>query len=247
MEGTKDMTSPFEAAGFTTYRLPQIPQAQAPQTNPAATAPVAQPAAAPAPSVSVPSAPLNNTEADTFTPSAPIDRDALKEEIRQEIINEMKTQQELENKAKAAEEKKKNKLGPIKRLKRFIGNIKKAFVTAGEYVAGFFRGTVKGGIIGGAVGGAVYGVGSILKDPAKLTQTPVVGKLFRGTKLVTNADTIKNSFVTKLLSNKTTAIAAGGVVLAIGLIGAMWNASIRANEKRALIEHKYESTPTIRK
>lgn len=231
------MTSPFETAGFTTYRLPQA----------APSAPVSQTAPAAAPSVSVPNASLNNTPADTFTPNVAIDRDALKEELRQEILNEMKTQQELENKAKAAEEKKKNKLGPIKRFKRFIGNVQKAFVTAGEYIAGFFRGTVKGGIAGGILGGGIYAAGKVLEDPAKLTQTPVAGKLFRNLKIVSNPETLDKSIIAKLLKNKATAIAVGGAALAIGLAGALWNSSIRANEKRALIEHKYESAPVLRK
>lgn len=236
------MTSPFETAGFTTYRLPQAQQISTPKTNQTITTPVTQPAA-----VLVSSAPLNNAQADTFTSNASIDKDALKEELRQEIINEMKTQQELENKEKAAKEKKKKKLGPIKKLKRFIGNVKKVFVTAGEYIKGFFGGTVKGGIAGSAIGGAVYGAGKILNNPAALTQTPVVGKLFRNLKIVSNPEILDKSIVAKLLKNKNTAFITGGVILAGTLIGSLWKASLSANEKRALIEHKYEDIPTIRK
>ena len=232
------MTSPFETAGFTTFRLPQAVQG-AETTQPAATNPVVQTA----PSVTVP----ENTSSDSFTSNAAIDRDALKDELRQEIINEMKTQQELDAKQKADEEKKKNKLGPIKRLKRFIGNVKKGVVTAGEYTKGFFKGTLQGGIAGGVLGGAIYATGKVLKDPAVLVQTPVVGKLFRNLKIVSNPEILDKSILAKVLKSKTTAIAAGGVALAIGLISALWKASINANEKRDLIEHKYESTPTIRK
>ena len=82
---------------------------------------------------------------------------------------------------------------------------------------------------------------------AKLTQTPVAGKLFRNLKIVSNPETLDKSIIAKLLKNKATAIAVGGAALAIGLAGALWNSSIRANEKRALIEHKYESTPVLRK
>lgn len=233
------MASPFETAGFTTYRLPQAVQ-NAQTAQPAATNPVVQTTTA----VTVPE---NTPSNDTFTSNSTIDRDALKDELRQEIINEMKTQQELDAKQKAAEEKKKNKLGPIKRFKRFIGNVKKGVVTAGEYTKGFFKGTVNGGIVGGIIGGAVYGVGKILKDPAKLVQTPVIGKLFRNLKIVSNPENLDKSILAKVFKSKTTAIVAGGVALAIGLISALWKASINANEKRALIEHKYESTPTIRK
>lgn len=236
------MTSPFEKAGFTTYRLPQAAQTPNFVAHPAATAPAAQPAQAPA----APSAP-SVTQPDTFTPS--VNRDELKEELRKEIIDEMKAQQELDAKAKAAEEKKKNKLGPIKRFKRFIGNVKKTFVTAGEYIKGFFKGTFKGGVAGGIIGGGIYAVGhsKLVQDPASLVNTPVVGKLLRDTKLVTNADKIKTSIPAKLLSNKNTAIVVGGVILAGVLIKSLWNASLNANEKRALIEHRYESTPTVRK
>lgn len=229
------MTSPFEKAGFTTYRLPQAAQ-QAFAANPYGTSPVSQPAAAP-------SAPST----DTYTPNSTIDKDALKEELRQEIINEMKAEQELENKAKAAEEKKKNKLGPIKRFKRFIGNVKKAVVTAGEYTKGFFKGILTGGIAGGAVGGSIFALGKVAKDPASLINVPVAGKLLRDTKLVVNADKIAASLPAKILANKKTAIIAGGVVLAIGLISSLWKASLNANEKRALIEHRYENTPVTRK
>lgn len=236
------MTSPFEKAGFTTYRLPQAAQTPTFVANPATTASVTQPAQ----TTTTPSVPAV-APSDTFTPS--INRDELKEELRKEILDEMKTQQELEAKAKAAEEKKKNKLGPIKRFKRFIGNVKKAFVTLGEYTKGFFKGLFNGGVVGGVVGGGIYAIGNskFLKDPAALTNTPLIGKLFRGSAIVNNADTIKNSFATKLLSNKKTAIIAGGVILAGALISSLWKASLNANEKRALIEHRYESTPVTRK
>ena len=240
------MTSPFEQAGFTTFRLPQAAQTPAFVANPAATTPVSQPAAAPSAAPTAPAAP-QVTPSDTFTPS--VNTDELKAELRKEIMDEMKAQQELEAKAKAAEEKKKNKLGPINRFKRFIGNVKKAFVTAGEYIKGFFKGVFKGGVAGGVVGGGIFAVGNskLLKDPASLVNTPVVGKFLRETKLVTNADNIKNSIPAKILSNKKTAMIAGGVILAATLISSLWKASLNANEKRALIEHKYESTPTIRK
>ncbi len=235
------MTSPFEQAGFTTYRLPQAAQAPTFVANPAATAPAAQPAAP-----AIPAAP-QVTPSDTFTPN--INKDELKEELRKEILDEMKAEKELEEKEKAAEEKKKNKLGPIKRFKRFIGNVKKLGVTIGEYTKGFFKGAFKGGVIGGAVGGGIYALGKskLLNNPETLVNTPVIGKLFRGAKFVSDPSVITNAIPTKILKNKATAIAVGGTILAATLIRALWKASLNANEKKALIEHKYESTPTIRK
>lgn len=239
------MSSPFEAAGFTTYRLPQSVQD-------ARTTMVTTPQVPQQPAVQTPSAatvPVNTPSGDVYTPAPAINRDDLKEEIRKEIIEEMRTQQELENKEKAAKEKKKNKLGPIKRLKRFIGNVKKGVVTAGEYSKGFFKGTVKGSMAGGILGGGIYALGksTLLNNPQELVNTPIIGKAFRNLKIVSNPEILDKSIVAKLLKNKTTAIVVAGVAFAAAMIGALWNASISANEKRALIEHKYESTPVTRK
>lgn len=172
-----------------------------------------------------PSAPPVQTvqhSSDTFTSTETVNRNDLKEELRKEILEEIKK----ENQAEKNKEKKEDKPGFIKGLKRFIGNVGKVFVTAGEYIKGLLKGVVKGGITGGALFGTLYGFGkSKLFDNTKLLQKPIMHKLLKG---------------------KYTAPIVGGAALAIGVIGNLWNASVKANEKRALIEHKWEKTPVIR-
>lgn len=53
---------------------------------------------------------------------------------------------------------KKVKKGPIKALKGFIGNVKKFFASASEYVKGGFKGIVTGA----ALGSVIYTAGSII-------------------------------------------------------------------------------------
>lgn len=59
----------------------------------------------------------------------------------------------------------KKKKGPIKAVKEFIGNIKKFFSTAGEYV----KGTAKGVVTGAALGSVIYTVGDIANKARKKT------------------------------------------------------------------------------
>lgn len=205
------MTSVFENAGFVPYKAPQT--TEKPKTDvqqqPAAAKPVTP-------------ADITKPSNDTFALSEPIDKNKLKEELRAEILEEIKQ----ENLAKEAEKEKENKPGPVKGFKRFIGNIKKLGTTIAEYTKGLFKGVFKGGIIGGALFGTLYGFGkSKLFDNTKLLQKPIAKKMLKG---------------------KYTAPIVGGIVLAANIIGSLWNASIKANEKRALIEHKWENTPVVR-
>lgn len=57
----------------------------------------------------------------------------------------------------------KEKKGPIKSVKEFIGNVKKFFSTTGEYV----KGTAKGIVTGAALGSVIYTVGDIANKVRK--------------------------------------------------------------------------------
>jgi len=180
------MTSPFDAAGFTNVKI---------ATPPANFNSAPQAASKPQTFREVP-------EADEFVPSEsasmaeePIDREAMKAELKEEIQKEL-----------AEEAAKNNKLGPIDKFKRFIGTIKKSFSTLGEYA----KGTIKG-----------IGTGA------------VIGSL---------------GFTAFTLAKKPTGAKAAGIIGALAGLGVqLWNASLKANEQRAVIDHTWEKTPVVRK
>ena len=59
----------------------------------------------------------------------------------------------------------KQRKGPIRAVKDFIGGIKKFFASAGEYV----KGTVKGIATGAALGSVIYTIGDIANKAKKKT------------------------------------------------------------------------------
>lgn len=105
------------------------------------------------------------------------------------------------------------KQGPIKKLKTFIANIKKAFASAGEYIKGGAKGIASGAVAGSLVytGGAII---NGLKDKAALKAGQEAGKK------------IPNKFL-------------AGAVALVALGVNIWNASLNATEKRSQIDHRW--------
>lgn len=210
------MSSPFEQVGFnTTPSFQQVgPQAQ-PQAQPLA------PATTP---VTTPQTAVDTTPSkDSFQPSSAtnVDVEALKQEIKEELKQEMSLS--TDNKPVEKEKKK----GPIKKLKNFIGSIKKFNAQAGEYIKGFFKGIGSGALVGGAGFGAfklVEGIklkqaGKIVEEAAKEAATKSAGKFGK----------------------------IGIAAAVVGVVGALtvnlWKASLNASEKKALIDHRWDDTP----
>ncbi len=113
--------------------------------------------------------------------------------------------------------------GPVKSVKGFIANVKKFFISTGEYTKGAFK-----GIGAGAVAGSiVYTGGSILNH--------FKSKGYQ--KAAKAAEEAGTEFTKKFrkFPNKALAVIAAGAAVAINI----WNASLNATEKQSGVDHRY--------
>ncbi len=134
---------------------------------------------------------------------------------------------------------KQKKKGPIKKFKGFISNIKKFFVTTGEYIKGGVKGIATGAVAGGVIYSAGEATNKIISIKAGMTAKKqakaAAEKALSKIQLKEIADKAKEA-CKKIKFHKPLAFVAAG----IALIGALWNASLNASQKRSEIEHRYE-------
>lgn len=116
----------------------------------------------------------------------------------------------------------KEKKGPIRAIKDFIRTIKKFNTSVAEYVKGTFKGLIEGFL----AGSGVFAVTSIINHFKK----PVT-KAIEGAKK------------SKVLPTKALGIITGILVLA----GNLWSASLKANKKKADVDHEWTTTPIVDK
>ncbi len=145
---------------------------------------------------------------------------------------------------------KKEKKSLLERFANFVGSMKKMGVNISEYTKGGAK-----GIGSFAVGGAV-GIGAIFTAD-KIKQGIKVAKKEGQNKLVSIAKTfaegVSNNFKpahlkSTLKSAKGILAILGGVVLgSIGFIAQIYKAKLAANERNAMLDHKYVNTPVIPK
>lgn len=157
-------------------------------------------------------------------PSKPDDftRTIDSEAIKAEAVEQAKREIKLEQLAEEQASKKKNKLSFFEKCKRFVGSMKKAGVTIVDYTKGTILGAVKGAAVGGIGFGACKIVSKVLENKEFATK----GK----------------NFLAKIGKSPRTAKVVGAGMAIIGLGTQLWKTSLEVNEKKALIDHKYETT-----
>ncbi|MBE7705748.1 MAG: hypothetical protein E7Z91_00675 [Cyanobacteria bacterium SIG30] len=169
-------------------------------------------------------------------------------------VNNVKPNLEADSKTDSVEisakGEKKQKKGILDKFANFVGSLKKIGTNIKEYGVGGVKAVV------GFAKGAVAGVGAIFVidkikqgiKASKETGTNAVKEVFSKLAKGVSKNFTKEGFKSTLKTGKGKLALLGGIAVgAFSFVKQIYIAKLNANEKNAMIDHRYTKTPVVSK